>query len=62
MKGDMGHELQRAVQGVFARVCETQLGIDQDSMKGMVNGRGGDEPLSPRLSVFGSRRGSKASR
>jgi brefeldin A-inhibited guanine nucleotide-exchange protein len=68
----MGPELQRAVQGVFARVCETQLGIERDAMKAMVNGgkgsggaggNGGDgEPTSPRFSVFGGRRESKASR
>ena len=68
MKGEMGPELQRAVQGVFARVCETQLGIERDAMKAMVSGKGsgggsgGDEPTSPRFSVFGGRRESKASR
>lgn len=65
MKGDMGPELQRAVQGVFSRVCETQLGIEKESLKGLVGGRngsGGEEPTSPRVSVFGGRRGSKASR
>ena len=69
MKGDMGPELQRAVQGVFARVCETQLGIERDAMKAMVVGKGGSggaggegEPTSPRFSVFGGRRESKASR
>jgi brefeldin A-inhibited guanine nucleotide-exchange protein len=61
MKGDMGPELLRAVQGVFARVCETQLGIEREGMRGMGVGRGGEEPTSPRLSVFG-RRGSRASR
>jgi len=66
MRGDMGPELQRAVQGVFARVCETQLGIGAEKMRGMVsggrNGGAGEEPTSPRVSVFGGRRGSKASR
>jgi brefeldin A-inhibited guanine nucleotide-exchange protein len=65
MRGDMGPELQRAVQGVFARVCETQLGIGAEKMRGMVSGGrngSGEEPTSPRVSVFGGRRGSKASR
>jgi brefeldin A-inhibited guanine nucleotide-exchange protein len=64
MRGEMGVELQRAVQGVFARVCENQLGIGGEGMRGMVgNGSGrGEEVGSPRLSVFGGRRGSKASR
>jgi brefeldin A-inhibited guanine nucleotide-exchange protein len=66
MRGDMGPELQRAVQGVFARVCETQLGIGAEKMRGMVsggrNGGAGEEPTSPRVSVLGGRRGSKASR
>jgi len=69
MRGDMGPDLQRAVQGVFARVCETQLGIEREGLKGMLGngkggsggGGGGEEPSSPRFSVFGGRRESKAS-
>jgi brefeldin A-inhibited guanine nucleotide-exchange protein len=68
MKGEMGPELQRAVQGVFARVCETQLGIERETIRSMVGGGKGSggsgegEPTSPRFSVFGGRRESKASR
>lgn len=75
MNREPGLELLRAVQGVFRRVCETQLGIDGGRMAEIVSvgggagrgsvsagGAGGGEeaPLSPRAGL--GRRGSKASR
>lgn len=66
MNREMGPELQRAVQGVWRRVCETQLGVGREEMRDLVGagakGGGAEEPTSPRMSVFGGRRGSRASR
>lgn len=63
MNREMGPELQRAVQGLWRRVCETQLGIAKDEMSGLVaHGRNGDEPTSPRMTSSSfARRGSKMS-
>ncbi|KIW08699.1 uncharacterized protein PV09_00646 [Verruconis gallopava] len=61
MGRDMGPELQRAVQGVLARIFEVKLGLDIP----VVLGRGLVTPVSERgSSVFGgtSRRSSKTSR
>ncbi|KAF7194309.1 Protein transport protein SEC7 [Pseudocercospora fuligena] len=57
MNRDMGPELQRAVQGVWQRVCEVRLGLRLDEALLPVQ-----TPSSPRaVNVFGTRRGSKAS-
>lgn len=56
---EMGGELQRAVQGLVARVFETGLGIDIGRIEGPVGTPG---VQSPRSSVFGSRRGSRVTR
>ncbi|UJO14136.1 hypothetical protein CLAFUW4_03696 [Fulvia fulva] len=57
MNRDMGPELQRAVQGVWQRVCEVKLGIEKNDHTSFVS------PTSPnvRPGVFGTRRGSKQS-
>ncbi|KAJ9656938.1 guanine nucleotide exchange protein for ADP-robosylation factor [Coniosporium apollinis] len=56
---EMGGELQRAVQGLVARVFETGLGIEIGRVEGPVGTAG---VQSPRSSVFGSRRGSRVTR
>ncbi|RMY80761.1 hypothetical protein D0864_08538 [Hortaea werneckii] len=53
MNRDMGPELQRAVQELWQRVCEVQLGIEKMPDMAPV-----PAPTSPRATVFG-RRGSK---
>lgn len=68
MNREMGPELQRAVQGVWRRVCECQLALPREELRDLVgagakgSGSGVEEPTSPRMSVFGGRRGSRASR
>lgn len=57
MGREMSVELQRAVQGVWGRVCEVKLGL---KMEGLGAGGGMMTPMSPRASVFSGRRGSKA--
>ena len=59
MGRDMGPELQRAVQGLWQRVCEVRLGID---MKGVGQQVPMATPASPHATVFGPRRGSRVSR
>lgn len=54
MNRDMGPDLQRAVQGLWQRVCEVKLGIERMPEMPMPT------PSSPRATVFGQRRGSKA--
>lgn len=56
MNREMGVELQRAVQGLWQRVCEVNLGLDvkHEHVQPM--------PTSPRATVFGQRRGSRASK
>ncbi|KAI6950306.1 hypothetical protein KC321_g18378, partial [Hortaea werneckii] len=53
MNRDMGPDLQRAVQELWQRVCEVQLGIEKMPDMAPV-----PTPTSPRATVFG-RRGSK---
>ncbi|KAK3707119.1 guanine nucleotide exchange protein for ADP-robosylation factor [Vermiconidia calcicola] len=53
MNREMGPELQRAVQGLWQRVCETRLKIEK--MPDMPV----PTPTSPRATVFGQRRGSR---
>ncbi|KAI7508911.1 hypothetical protein KC347_g5711 [Hortaea werneckii] len=53
MNRDMGPDLQRAVQELWQRVCEVQLGIEKMPDMAPV-----PAPTSPRATVFG-RRGSK---
>ncbi|KAF2723387.1 hypothetical protein K431DRAFT_283187 [Polychaeton citri CBS 116435] len=60
MGREMGPELQRAVQGLWQRVCETNLGIGRAKIDGMSMPM--LTPTSPRANVFGTRRGSKAAR
>jgi len=57
MGREMGPDLQRAVLGLWQRVCEVRLGIKGI---GEIVGRG-VTPISPRasVSVFGGRRGSR---
>ncbi|KAI7156203.1 hypothetical protein KC316_g14178, partial [Hortaea werneckii] len=55
MNRDMGPDLQRAVQELWQRVCEVQLGIEK--MPEMAPAI--PAPTSPRATVFGGRRGSK---
>ena len=65
MARDMGGELQRAVMGIWQRVCETRLGIEIPEGVLNLNARDGG-PASPggsfreRPGVFGTRRGSRA--
>ncbi|EME85342.1 uncharacterized protein MYCFIDRAFT_42664 [Pseudocercospora fijiensis CIRAD86] len=57
MNRDMGPELQRAVQGLWQRVCEVRLGLRLDEALLPVQ-----TPSSPRaVNVFGTRRGSRGS-
>lgn len=56
MNRDMGPELQRAVQGLWQRVCEVKLGLEKLPDVPTIT------PTSPRATVFGPRRGSKHSR
>ena len=53
MNRDMGPELQRAVQGLWQRVCEVRLKIERMPDIPLPT------PTSPRHTVFGQRRGSK---
>ncbi|KAI7163789.1 hypothetical protein KC316_g12911, partial [Hortaea werneckii] len=53
MNRDMGPDLQRAVQELWQRVCEVQLGIEKMPDMAPIAA-----PTSPRATVFG-RRGSK---
>ncbi|KAI5368136.1 Putative Sec7 domain, mon2, dimerization and cyclophilin-binding domain, Sec7 domain superfamily [Septoria linicola] len=62
MARDMGSELQRAVMGIWQRVCEVKLGIEMSNE----NFVGAGHPASPggsstreRPGVFGTRRGSR---
>jgi brefeldin A-inhibited guanine nucleotide-exchange protein len=52
---DMGSELQRAVQGLVARIFEARLGIPMGDVQLMT-------PVSERGSAFGSRRSSRVNR
>ena len=54
MNRDMGPELQRAVQGLWQRVCEVRLKIEK-----MPDSIPLPTPTSPRATVFGTRRGSR---
>ena len=54
MNREMGSELQRAVQALWQRVCEVKLGFDRMPDLPMPT------PTSPRATVFGPRRGSRA--
>ena len=54
MNRDMGPDLQRAVQGLWQRVCEVKLGINK-----MPDGSSLQTPTSPRATVFGPRRGNR---
>ena len=57
MGREMGIELQRAVQGFWARVCESRLGVKVPAS--MVERPGaGAAPLSPARSAVFARRGS----
>lgn len=63
MAREMGGELQRAVMGIWQRVCETKLGIEMP--EAVLTAKEG--PASPggsfreqRSGVFGTRRGSRA--
>ena len=58
MSRDMGQELQRAVQGLWQRVCEVRLGLEKRTDMGAAAHAA--TPMSPRGSVFGARRGSKS--
>ena len=58
MNREMGPELQRAVQALWQRVCEVNLGIGKEKLREVMP-VGAQAPGSPR-SVFGQRRGSKA--
>ncbi|KAK4553676.1 guanine nucleotide exchange protein for ADP-robosylation factor [Recurvomyces mirabilis] len=58
MNREMGSELQRAVQGLWQRVCEVNVGIGKEKLREVMP-VGAQVPGSPR-SVFGQRRGSKA--
>lgn len=64
MSREMGAELQRSVQVVLQRVLE--LHYEMPSLEGWVMGNGGvagsagQTPMSPRATVFGSRRTSRA--
>jgi brefeldin A-inhibited guanine nucleotide-exchange protein len=53
MNREMGSDLQRAVQGLWQRVCEVRLKIE--NMPDIP----GPTPTSPRATVFGQRRGSR---
>jgi brefeldin A-inhibited guanine nucleotide-exchange protein len=53
MNREMGSDLQRAVQGLWQRVCEVRLKIE--NMPEIP----GPTPTSPRATVFGQRRGSR---
>ena len=53
MGREMGSDLQRAVQGLWQRVCEVRLKIE--NMPDIP----GPTPTSPRATVFGQRRGSR---
>jgi len=53
MGREMGAELQRAVQGFWARVCEVRLGL------GRMENVPVPTPTSPRVGVFGGRRASR---
>lgn len=55
MNREMGAELQRAVQGVWQRVCEVKLGIQLPDVAPAA-------PTSPRATVFGRRGSSKSVR
>nr|POF12647.1 protein transport protein sec7 [Quercus suber] len=52
---DMGPDLQRAVQAVWARVCHVRLAIDPARLQDML----ARSPSSPRATFFGSRRPSR---
>lgn len=54
MNREMGPELQRAVQELWQRVCEVKLGLERTSDVPP------QTPTSPRATVFGTRRGSRA--
>jgi brefeldin A-inhibited guanine nucleotide-exchange protein len=59
MNRDMGPELQRAVQGLWQRVCEVRLGL-REMPDGVARDGGPASPhASGRPNVFGTRRGSK---
>ncbi|KAK3116433.1 guanine nucleotide exchange protein for ADP-robosylation factor [Teratosphaeriaceae sp. CCFEE 6253] len=60
MNREMGVELQRAVQGVWQRVCEVRLGIEGERMREVLPQSSMQTPMSPRAGVFGGRRGSRA--
>lgn len=55
MNRDMGLDMQRAVQGLWARICEVKFGVSAKT--GTYRA-----PVSPVRSVFGSRRGSMVKR
>ena len=64
MNRDMGPELQRAVQGLWAKICETRLGISDvgeivssSNARGVV-GRDRESVTSPTKSTFVARRSS----
>ncbi|EMC96611.1 hypothetical protein BAUCODRAFT_69707 [Baudoinia panamericana UAMH 10762] len=60
MGRDMGPELQRAVQTLWRRICEVQLGISAEKIKEvMPPPRSVEAPMSPHATVVGSRKSSK---
>ena len=59
MNRDMGPELQRAVQGLWWRVCEVKMGIERETLRKLLPAQARETSMSPRGSVF-TRRGSRA--